>query len=109
MTTQTMTVLESVLASDSTISPQERRKIIKRMATSTSAEPEANGHAQVPRVYSYPQAQEALGGRSKAYIHQLVQRGLLERFTPRGNKRSIGITGKSLQSFIEGGQTQATA
>jgi hypothetical protein len=52
-----------------------------------------------------------LGGRSSAYVHVLCAKGFLQRFMPKGRKRSSGITGQSLVSFIEGngGNGRATA
>lgn len=102
MKQSTAALVESVLKSDDTINPVDRKRMLKRMLDG-DAEPETqNRNGLTPRVYSFDETRAMLGNRSRAYVHQLCQRNLLVKFKPKGNQRAIGITGQSLTDFIEG-------
>jgi hypothetical protein len=107
MQDSTSKILESVLKADVSIAPAERNRILK-LARGGALEPIQNGNGhEPPKIYSREQAAEMVGGRTTRYIDQLCKRGLLQKFTPRGNQRAIGVTGESLHSFIAGEPTVA--
>jgi hypothetical protein len=102
MQSSTEKILEAALKADLTIGTAERNRILKLARNGDAAAPveSSNGHA--PRIYSREQAAEIIGGRTTRFIDQLCRRGLLKKFTPKGNQRAIGICGESLHQFIQG-------
>ena len=107
MNESTLQILIATLKADASIAPGDRNRILK-LVRGGALEPIQNGNGNgPPRIYSRDQAAEMVGGRTTRYIDQLVRRGLLQKFTPKGNVRSIGITGKSLNAFIAGEPTVA--
>jgi hypothetical protein len=106
MTVQTLSILDAALKADASVTAAQRSRILK-VARAAEGEPgpeqkSDNGNSP-PRIYSRTQAAEMLGGKTTRYVSQLVTRGLLKKFLPRGNKRAIGITSESLNAFIAGG------
>jgi hypothetical protein len=100
MQDHTLQILAATLKADSTIGPAERTRLLKTIRGEPTPAPVQVDHES--RIYSRKQTAELLGGRTTRYVSQLVKRGLLTRFLPRGNKRAIGITGESLRQFISG-------
>jgi hypothetical protein len=82
--------------------PDKQRHIIKfaRGEVEAFAQP-VKGHE--PRIFSRAEAAKLLGDKSTRFIDLLCRRGLLKKFTPRGNRRSIGVTAESFNQFLEGG------
>jgi hypothetical protein len=103
MQTHTVQILDATLRADSTVTSDQRGKILK-LARGEAAQPATaqndNGHE--PRIFSRAEAAKLLGDKSCRYVDQLCRRGLLKKFMPRGNFRAIGITGESLRAFITG-------
>jgi hypothetical protein len=60
-----------------------------------------NGSGQ-PRIYSRVETAKLLGDKTTRFVDQLCRRGLLKKFTPKGNRRSIGVTAESFNRFLEG-------
>jgi hypothetical protein len=102
MQTNTITVLESLLKTDNTVSPVERRMILKMARGESAPALTQNGSGHAPRIFSRTEAAKILGDRTTRFIDKLCARGLLKKFTPPGNQRAIGISGESLHSFISG-------
>jgi len=104
MQTHTIEILTATLKSDSTISDSERRKILKTIrGEPIPVLPDGTGNShEPPRIYSREQAAKILGDKSERFVDLLCRRGLLKKFTPKGNQRAIGVTGASLHSFIGG-------
>jgi hypothetical protein len=96
MEKNTFEILEAVLKGDRTITQANRKKFLRYL---TEPAPVPNND---PRIYSRCEAAKLLGNKTPRYVDQLCRRGLLQKFTPRGNKRSIGVLGESLHQFIEG-------
>jgi hypothetical protein len=101
MQTQTVKILEAALLADSTITPQARNRLLK-LARNGDADGVENEHQPEPKIYSRAEAAKLVGDSTPRYIDQLAARGLLKKFVPPGNQRSIGITGESLRAFIAG-------
>jgi hypothetical protein len=100
MEKQTMLSMVALVKADSIITPAERTRLLKTIRGEPTPAPVQVNHE--PRVYSRKQTAELIGGRTPRYVSQLVKRGLLTRFVPRGNKRGIGITAESLHQFVSG-------
>ena len=100
MQTHTLTILETTLRTDSTVTAPQRKKILDAARGETAPAPD--GNRQPPRIYSREETAKLLGNRSSRFVDLLCRRGLLKKFTPKGNSRSIGITAESLTRFIEG-------
>jgi hypothetical protein len=99
----TLKIMDAALKADASTTAAQRSKILRLARNGESAEPEKNGNGhEPPRIYSREQAAAMVGGRTTRYIDQLCKRGLLQKFTPRGNQRAIGVTGESLTAFITG-------
>jgi hypothetical protein len=102
MTIQTVSILDAALKADASVTVAQRSQILT-VARNGDGKPEPkNGGDSTPRIFSRKQAAELLGGKTTRYISQLVKRGLLQKFVPRGNVRAIGVTGQSLYAFIAG-------
>jgi hypothetical protein len=102
MQAHTLKAWESLLKADETVTTAERNKMI-RLALGESAPAAAQAvNEHEPRIYSRAEAAKLLGGKSPRYIDLLSKRGLLKKFTPKGNKRAIGVFGESLHAFISG-------
>jgi hypothetical protein len=103
----TLKIMDAALKADGSLAPADRNRILK-LVRGGALESIQNGNGNgPPRIYSRGQAAEMVGGRTTRYIDQLVRRGLLQKITPKGNVRAIGITGKSLNAFIAGEPTVA--
>jgi len=104
MQAHTVQILAATLRADSTVTSGQRSKILKlargEEAQSATAQ---NGNRHEPRIYSREQAAQLLGDRTPRYVDQLCKRGLLKKFTPKGNERAIGITAESFNEFLAGG------
>jgi hypothetical protein len=100
MQTNTITVLETLLKTDNTVSPVERRMILKMARGESAPALTQNGSGHAPRIFSRAEAAKLLGDKTPRFIDLLVQRGLLQRFVPPGNKRGIGVTSTSLHQFL---------
>jgi hypothetical protein len=101
----TLKILEITLKSDSTVATAERNRILKIARNGALAGPETeNGHGNnhEPRIFSREEAAKMVGDKTTRFVDLLARRGLLKKFTPKGNKRAIGICGESLRAFIEG-------
>jgi hypothetical protein len=100
---ETVSIIEAALKSDAGITIQQRNRILKFIRGNGEAdEPQSNGNGHAPRIYSRAEVAAALGGRSLQYVDLLCRRKQLIKFFPRGNKRSTGILGTSLELFVEG-------
>jgi hypothetical protein len=98
----TLKILDATLKSDSTISAAARSRILK-LARNDEAAPVQNGIGySTPRIYSRAEAAAMVGNKTTRFVDLLCRRGNLKRFVPKGNIRSIGITGESLHAFING-------
>jgi len=102
MQTHTITILETTLRTDSTVSATQRKKILDAARGEAAITQEANGNRQPQRIYSREETAKLLGDKSTRFVDLLCRRGLLKKFTPKGNQRSIGITAESFNRFIEG-------
>lgn len=102
MNTSTIKIIEVALKADPTVSLVLRNKILKLARNGVQEPPDEKPSIIGLRIYSRDEVAYLLGGRSTRYIDQLVRRGLLQKFIPKGNRRPIGICGKSLHAFIEG-------
>ena len=100
MQTHTITILETTLRTDSTVSATHRKQILDAARGGTA--PALDGNRTPPRIYSREEAAKLLGDRSTRFVDLLCRRGLLKKFTPKGNQRSIGITAESFNRFVEG-------
>ena len=100
MQTHTITILETTLRTDNTVSATQRKKILDAARGETA--PALDGNRHPPRIYSREEAAKLLGDRSTRFVDLLCRRGLLKKITPKGNQRSIGITAESFNRFIEG-------
>lgn len=100
MQAHTITILETTLRTDSTVSATQRKQILD--AARGGTDPAPDGNRPPPRIYSREEAAKLLGDRSTRFVDLLCRRGLLKKFTPKGNQRSIGITAESFNRFIEG-------
>ena len=84
-----------------TVTSGQRSKILK---LARGEEPQSaavqNSNSHVPRIYSREETAKMLGNRSLRYVDQLCRRGLLQKFTPKGNQRAIGVHSESLMAFI---------
>jgi hypothetical protein len=101
MQTHTFTILDTTLRTDSTVSPAHRKLILDAARGEQSAAP-PEGNSRAPRIYSRTETAKLLGDKSCRFVDLLVRRGLLKKFTPKGNQRSIGITAESFNRFLEG-------
>jgi hypothetical protein len=102
MQQHTFTILDATLRADSTVTSAQRSKFLKLArgedAQSATAQ---NGNGQ-PRIYSRVETAKLLGDKTPRFVDLLCRRGLLKKFTPKGNQRSIGITAESFNRFLEG-------
>jgi hypothetical protein len=99
----TLKIMDAAIKADASITAAQRSKILRLARNGESAEPEKNGNSQPPRIYSREEAAKMVGDKTTRYVDQLCRRGLLRKFIPKGNQRSIGILGESLHAFIGGG------
>ena len=102
MQESTAKILEATLKADATIAAAERNKILKIARGESIPAAVQNGNEQTPRIYSRAEAAKLLGGRTTRFVDQLCKRGLLKKFTPKGSQRAIGISGNSLNAFLQG-------
>ncbi|MGD0351614.1 MAG: hypothetical protein ABSB84_15070 [Verrucomicrobiota bacterium] len=105
MQLHTVEILTATLKADNTIADNERKKILKVIrGEPLPASDDGNGKHPQQKIYSREQVAEQLGGRTTRFVDKLCRAGLLEKFRPRGHRRAIGITAKSLSQFLtEGG------
>lgn len=101
MQEHTVSILTATLKADLSIPATERTRLLRIFRGEPMPAP--NGNSQPPRIYSRTKAAELVGQKSTRYIDKLCRKGLLQKFTPRGNRRAIGILGESLHQFIERG------
>jgi hypothetical protein len=102
MNESTIRILEVALKTDASLAPAERNRILRSVRGETIPVPVQNGNGHPPRIYSRTEAAKILGDRTTRFIDQLCKRGLLKKFTPKGNVRAIGVSGESLRAFISG-------
>jgi len=95
----TLKGIEALLRADTSV-PDVKRMGILRFARNGEAEPVQSSNE--PRIYSRERAAELLGGRTTRFVDQLSRKGMLKKFVMPGGKRAIGVTGQSLQAFIQG-------
>jgi len=100
MQDSTLKIIDTTLRMDGSVTPALRRRVLAIAGGASEPVPQ-NGNDQ-PRIFSRFEAAKLLGGRSLRYIDLLCRRGLLQRFTPKGNQRAIGVTSQSLHAFIQG-------
>jgi len=98
----TLKIFDAAIRADSTIAPAEHRRILRLICGEAPSAPAQNGNGHEPRIYSREEAAKLLGDKTPRFIDLLCRRGLLKKFTPRGNRRAIGVCGESLRAFIEG-------
>ena len=102
MQAHTVSILAATLKADSTIAPAERTRLLKMIRGEPMPASDDNGKRQPPRIFSRQRAAELLGDKTPRFVDLLCRRGLLKKFTPKGNQRAIGICGESLHAFISG-------
>jgi hypothetical protein len=103
MQDSTLKILDATLKADPSVSPTERRRILRIVRHGENIDvPFQNGNLHAPRIYNRAAAAVLLGDKTPRYVDQLCKRGLLKKFTPKGNQRAIGICGHSLHAFISG-------
>ena len=102
MNDATIKIIEVTLKSDASVSPGQRSKILKLARNDAEDSPNENRSGIEPRIYSRGEAAKLLGDRSTRFVDLLCRRGLLKKFTPKGNRRAIGICGESLRTFVSG-------
>jgi hypothetical protein len=102
MQESTAKILEATLKADASITPAERNKILKLARGESIPAPVQNGNDYSPRIYSRAEAAKLVGDKTTRFVDLLCRRGLLKKFTPKGNRRAIGVTSESLHSFIAG-------
>ena len=102
MKDSTMKILDATLKADETVTPAERAWKLKIFRGEAPSAPVQNGNGHEPRIYSREEAAKMVGDKTTRFVDLLARRGLLKKFTPKGNRRSIGICGESLRAFIEG-------
>ena len=95
-------MVEATLKLDETISPARRKKFLQFLAGDPGPAPVQDGNGRSPLIFSRAETGKTLGGKTPRWVDMLCRKGLLVKFVPRGNKRSIGITAASLHRFIEG-------
>lgn len=100
MQIHTEKILKATLESDETITPAMRNRILKLIARNGETDPVQNDNGLAPRIFSREQAAQLMGDKTPRYIDQLCHRGLLQKFIPPGNVRSIGVTAISLNQFL---------
>jgi hypothetical protein len=101
----TLKILTATLKSDATISPIQRGLILKLARDGAPSEPVAGKNKisqPAQRIYSREEVAKLLGSKTPRYVDKLCKRGLLQKFTPKGNRRAIGILCESLQAFLAG-------
>jgi hypothetical protein len=86
-----------------TIDPQTLEQLISGLqiqapVQNPSTAQFGNGHE--PRIYSREETAKMLGNKTPRYVDLLCRRGLLQKFTPKGNCRAIGVYSESLMAFI---------
>ena len=101
MQVHVLEIISTALQADNTVSPAERKKFLRQLRGEPA--PDGNGNRQPPRIFSREQAAELLGNKTVRYVDKLCRAGHLEKFTPKGNQRSIGVTAESFNRFLEGG------
>ena len=94
MTTQTKSIIRAALASDPTITDENRKAVEIAMQGRDPFE-------ELPRCIRYEQAAHLLGV-SKSRIKQLVAENKLIPVRPEGTARAIGVTEKSLLALLHG-------
>ena len=103
MQTHTVQILDATLRADSTVTSGQRSKILKlARGEEVQSATAQNDNGQPARIYSRAEAAKLVGDKSPRYVDLLAKRGLLQKFTPPGNVRAIGITSASLEAFISG-------
>ena|SRR5208283_1987015 len=105
MQDSTLKILDATLKADGSIPITERSRILKLLRNGVLAIPETEngqGNGHEPRIYSRAEAAKLVGDKTTRFVDLLCRRGLLKKFTPKGNKRAIGICGESLRAFISG-------
>jgi hypothetical protein len=101
MQDSTLKILDATLKADLSITAAARTKLLKLARNGEAEQIQINtGHS--PRIYSRAEAAKLLGNRTTRFVDLLCRRGLLKKFTPKGNQRAIGICGESLHAFISG-------
>ena len=104
MQDSTLKILEATLRADLSITTAERNHLLKIARNPTAAAPVVERTGHQPRIYSRAEVARILGDKTTRFVDLLCRRGLLQKFTLKGNLRAIGISGQSLHVFIEGKQ-----
>lgn len=102
MKDSTLKICDAAIKADETVTPAERNRILKLARGESIPAPVQNGNDHSPRIYSRAEAAKLVGDKTTRFVDLLCRRGLLKKFTPKGNQRAIGICGESLRAFIEG-------
>jgi hypothetical protein len=103
MKDRTLEILNVTLKTDETVTPAQRKKIFEFCARGeASPVPIPDGIGRSPLIFSRAETGKTLGGKTTRWVDMLCRKGLLKKFVPPGNKRSIGITAESLHQFISG-------
>ena len=102
MNDTTIKILEVTLKSDASVSPIQRNKILKLARNEIADAPDEKRSGIEPKIYSRAEAAKLLGDKTTRFVDLLCRRGLLNKFTPPGNRRAIGISGESLRAFVLG-------
>jgi hypothetical protein len=102
MNDNTFKILDAALRADVSIPHAERTRILKTARNGAASTPAENETGHGPTIYSRAEVARRLGDKTPRYVDQLCKRGLLQKFTPKGNRRAIGVCGESLRAFIAG-------
>jgi len=103
MITPSQITLNLNITGQLTIDPKNLEQLISGLqiqapAQNSSSVQFGNGHE--PRIYSREETAKMLGNKTPRYVDLLCRRGLLQKFTPKGNCRAIGVYSESLMAFI---------
>jgi hypothetical protein len=100
MLDSTIELIRAGLKTDVTLNAADRIRLVALLRNGGAQSQSLPPAKDTPRIYSREQAAQLLGDRTPRYVDQLCKRGLLKKFTPPGNRRSIGIHSESLLAFI---------
>jgi hypothetical protein len=108
----TVDLVNTAFRTDPTISPRDRRELIKLLRNGGAPPPAApSSQPQAPlgltQVVSRARAAKALD-RSVRFVDALAQQGLLKKISLPGRKRALGFLAADIEALLTG-QNRAAA
>ena|SRR5438067_2277670 len=108
MLSSTIEVIRSAMKADSTISPEERTRLIA-LLRSPKQKPETEKQSDKKAVVLQRCEVAQRFGRSLRFVDRLAKSGVLRKVTIPGHKRATGFRESDVEALIAGNQAVSAA